>query len=388
MNGLRSCGPLAEIAARSAGSIDIRLLQPTGTSKSAFCGDRTTSMPRIDGHFILFDVPEFAAWLERTSVTRVIRLLQVHHTYSPSYDDFYRVKDHFSLLRSMERFQMVERGFAQIAQNLTTFPDGLVAVCRPFDSIPAGIKGANQYGICVENLGNFDSNQDVLSAEHRDCIVKVYAHLCRRFNLIPDSNAVQYHHWWDLTTGKRTNGTGQTKSCPGTNFFSGNSIAAAEADFIPSIRYELATLSAIAPVHAPALYSAEVTADTLNVRDLPSMAGKVGKQLKRGVEVCVFEHRNGWDRIDAANPCWVDSRFLESAGPEPTGLALYSAQVTADLLNVRSERSSSASIVQQLQRGTSVYVYEEIEGWSRIHATSPLWVDNTYLAKARTVAAL
>ncbi len=96
------------------------------------------------GKFILFDVPEFASWLDTSSFSRVIHLLQCHHTYIPSYEHFHQT-NHFDLLEAMERAHL-ERGFSEIAQNLTTFPDGSVAVCRSIDTIPAGIKGANRNG--------------------------------------------------------------------------------------------------------------------------------------------------------------------------------------------------------------------------------------------------
>lgn len=341
-------------------------------------------MREQDGKFLLFDINEFAAWLTSSSFARVIKLLQVHHTFQPDYTTFHRVKDHFSLLKSMERAQMVERGFSEIAQNLTTFPDGLVAVCRPLDNIPAGIKGANQHGICVENLGNFDANQDVMAPEHRDCILKLFSHLCRRFNLNPDCDTIQYHHWWDLNSGKRTNGSGITKTCPGTEFFSGNSLTSAQTNFIPLVVQQLSAIAAGVVPAAPSPYTAEVAVDLLNVRVRPSPSATVLKQLNRGVEVRVYEEHDRWSRIDPVSPCWVNSDFLHPATTSKTSV-LYCAQVTADLLNVRSLPSPNATIVKQLERGTVVYVYEERNQWRRVEETASLWVSSRYLA--RTLAA-
>jgi hypothetical protein len=344
-------------------------------------------MRKQDGKFILFDTPEFASWLETTSFTRIIKLLQVHHTYSPCYADFYRINDHFVMLKNMERYHMVDRGFSEIAQNLTIFPDGLVAVCRAIDTIPAGIKGANQHAICVENMGTFDANQDVMTAEQRDCIIKVYASLCRRFKLVPDSNTITYHHWFDLTTGQRTNGTGNTTTCPGTQFFSGNSVTSAEMNFIPRISQQLAVISATMPAERQQpCYSAEVAVDTLNVRALPSLSGMIVKQLARGVEVYVYEERDSWSRIDAVNSCWVNSHFLQTAVGPARIPAFYSAQVTADLLNVRSLPSLTGIVMNQLEQQTIVYVYEEHDGWSRIDSANSLWVNSSYLARARAAA--
>lgn len=285
----------------------------------------------------------------------------------------------------MERSHVVERGFSEIAQNFTTFPDGLVAVCRPIDNIPAGIKGANQYGICVENLGNFDANQDDMSSEHRDCIVTVFAHLCRRFALFPSSDTIQYHHWWDLNTGKRTNGTGTTKTCPGTQFFGGNSVAAAETNFISLVSQRIAP-RAEADISKPQhYYPAEVATDLLNVRTLPSRSGAALKQLKRGVEVNVYEDRNGWSRIDPVSSCWVSSDFLHPTASSKVS-ALYCAQVMADLLNVRSLPCSAGKVITQRERGSMVYVYEERDNWSRIDEENSQWVSSAYLARMTAAA--
>src|SRR5262249_12642125 len=162
------------------------------------------TMKETQGKFILFDLAEFGAFLGSIAVSRVIQLVQNHHTFIPSYAHF-NGSNHFERLRAMEAAHL-ERGFAEIAQNLTTFPDGTVAVCRSLDKIPAGIKGANTGGICIENLGNFDQGRDVMTAEQRATIVRVNALLCRRFNLQPNSDSIVYHHWFDLNTGERTNG--------------------------------------------------------------------------------------------------------------------------------------------------------------------------------------
>lgn len=186
---------------------------------------------RTKGKFILCTVDEFEGWLAAAGINRAIGLLQNHHTFSPAYGEF-NDSNHFALLEGMEQYHVAERGFDMIAQNLTTFPDGTVAVCRPLDRIPAGIKGANRLGICIEHLGNFNAGGDAMREAHRNSIVRLNAILCRHFGLTPSTDTIVYHHWYDLDSGARTNGAGTTKSCPGTAFFGGNSVAAAQANFI------------------------------------------------------------------------------------------------------------------------------------------------------------
>ena len=185
--------------------------------------------------FLLLDLREFELWLKGLKLKRKILLIQNHHTWLPDYSTF-NGKNHFKLLHAMERSHR-ERGFTQIAQNLTTFPNGKIAVCRPFEEIPAGIKGANSNGICIEHIGNFDKGKDHMTEAHRECIIGVNALLCEKFKLTPGTNTVVYHHWYDLTTGQRVaeSPTSNTKSCPGTNFFGGNTIAACKNNFIPLI---------------------------------------------------------------------------------------------------------------------------------------------------------
>lgn len=262
------------------------------------------------GKFILFDLMEFGNWLNSAPVNRAIRLIQNHHTYEPSYAGFNN--NHFALLKGMEDYHVKERGFSEIAQNLTTFPDGTIAVCRSLSKAPAGTKGANTGGICIENLGNFDSGKDKMTPAHRATIIKLNALLCKRFGLQPNSETIIYHHWYDLETGKRTNGTGTTKSCPGTGFFGGNKVDKAEANFIPLIAQELQGLDSREPASAGAvILTGRVRSDTLSVRTLASSRAKKIGQLDKGAVVDAYEVSNNWWRIHPRESQWVSGRFVD-----------------------------------------------------------------------------
>jgi hypothetical protein len=194
------------------------------------------------GKFILLNLSEFFEWLNKKNVIRVVKLIQNHHTLIPSYKDF-NGQNHFPLVVNMETYHMIPKpkgpGCSQIAQNLTTFPDGLIMICRDLEIMPAGIYGANSNGICIEHLGNFDTGHDTMTPEHRETIIGINALLLKKFNLKPNTDSVVYHHWYDLGTGKRTNGTGEVKTCPGTAFFGGNTTEAAGTNFIPLIAAKL-----------------------------------------------------------------------------------------------------------------------------------------------------
>lgn len=182
-----------------------------------------------NGQFLLFTREEFKEWLLNTQFTRTIRLIQNHHTYSPCYADF--DNNHFDLLIGMRGYHVNALGYADIAQNLTTFPDGTIAVCRSFEKDPAGIRGANQGALCIEHLGNFD--KEIMTEEHKRTVVFLNAVLCDRFKLTPSVSTIVYHHWYDLNTGLRPGSV--TKTCPGKLFFGGNTEADCQNNFIPLV---------------------------------------------------------------------------------------------------------------------------------------------------------
>ncbi|MFF2090197.1 N-acetylmuramoyl-L-alanine amidase [Paenibacillus sp. NPDC058174] len=196
-------------------------------------------------NFILFqNHVEFDNWLQHEKVSRTIQWIQNHHTWKPDYSNF-NGRNHFERLESMRSFHMKERSFTDIAQNLTTFPDGTIAysIKRPFNTAPAGIKGANSQGICIEHFGNFDANGDIMNDQHSEAILQLNYLLCIKFNLPIDTAHVVYHHWYstdgtrvyDFVSGKKLSGI-SAKSCPGTQFFGGNTVLDAQKNFIPKIR--------------------------------------------------------------------------------------------------------------------------------------------------------
>jgi len=191
---------------------------------------------KIIGKFILLDAAEFEQWLALQNIARKIKWVQLHHTYMPAYKHF-KVDNHFTLCQSMEAAHK-ERGFSEIAQNITIFPDGKIMICRSLNTVPAGIKGANTYGVCIENVGNFDKGNDSMTAAQRDSIVLTLKSLLKKFALAPSDQTVLYHHWFDLNTGKRIlkQGTASTKTCPGSAFFGGNTVETFKAGLLPMLK--------------------------------------------------------------------------------------------------------------------------------------------------------
>ncbi|MNS66842.1 N-acetylmuramoyl-L-alanine amidase [compost metagenome] len=203
------------------------------------------------GNFLLLERNELQAWIAQKEVTRKIDRLQVHHTWVPNYSTR-KGQDHFKCLEGM-RTSHLKNGWAATGQHFTTFEDGKVGISidRDLNRTPAGIKGANSRAVCIEHVGNFDTNGDTLSDEQKKTIVFLYALLSDKFNLPVDTEHIVYHHWYsadgtqivDLKTGKSISSKLPSKTCPGTNFFGdGNTVAAANKTLIPMIKAELNNL--------------------------------------------------------------------------------------------------------------------------------------------------
>ena len=184
-----------------------------------------------DSHNIIYEVNEqyillnklgFYKFLTDNPIKRDIRFIQNHHTWKPIYDNFHG-DNHLKLCEGMKRSHL-KRGFSDIAQNITTFPDGLIMICRSMETTPAGIKGKNTGGVCIEHVGNFDIDGDVMTQEHKDCIIWLNKELLNYFSLEANIDTVVYHTWY------------ASKSCPGTNFFGGNTKEDAQANLIPLIK--------------------------------------------------------------------------------------------------------------------------------------------------------
>jgi hypothetical protein len=191
-----------------------------------------------DGRYLLMNREEFFKWIMELKVSRTVTSIQNHHTYLPNYT-MTTGKNQIQLVKNMSNYHITKSKMADLAQHLSTFKDGLICTGRSFDIDPAGIFRFNSGSICIEHVGNFNTGGDIMTEEHRKTIVFVTATLALKFNIKVDTNKIVYHHWFLLANGGRTNGTVDderyVKTCPGTNFFSGNNEPDATKFFIPQV---------------------------------------------------------------------------------------------------------------------------------------------------------
>lgn len=180
-----------------------------------------------------YSVEEFRQYINSLNISRRICLIQLHHTYMPCYKQF-TGDNHTALQVGMRNCHIKNNGWSDIGQHFTIFPDGVIMSGRSMEKIPAGIKGANTGAICIECIGNFDLGGDVMTEVQKEAIVSAVKILLEKFRLNP-KEAIAYHGWWtasgtkigDYKKGK------SAKTCPGTDFFGGNTREAFENNLLP-----------------------------------------------------------------------------------------------------------------------------------------------------------
>lgn len=123
---------------------------------------------------------------------------QVHHTYKPNHADF-TGGNYQSLQDGMRNYHVNTRGWQDIGQHLTLYPDGMFLTGRSFNIAPAGIKGYNTGAFMIEIIGDFDKGQDKLEGKQLNAGLKVYQYLVNNCGA-----TIMFHN------------EKASKSCPGT----------------------------------------------------------------------------------------------------------------------------------------------------------------------------
>lgn len=107
---------------------------------------------------------------------RKYKWAQVHHTWKPNHADF-NGSNHQALQNGMRNYHVNTRGWQDIGQHLTLFPDGTFLTGRNFGTNPAGISGYNAGAFMIEMIGDFDKGKDKLEGKQLQAALKVYNYL-------------------------------------------------------------------------------------------------------------------------------------------------------------------------------------------------------------------
>lgn len=320
--------------------------------------------------FIKMNLAEFENWIANLRVGRTVLKIQQHHTYIPSYIHFTGF-NHFERQLAMKNHHVNQNGWADIGQHFTIFPDGEILSGRSMEKSPAGILNQNANAVCIENFGYFDSGGDTMTTIQKSTIIAVTATLCKKFNLPPNSNTIVYHHWFRLDNGVRNNGAANNKSCPGTNFFGGNTVQDFDRNFAPLVLARIGGGQIKSDATAVNKYVC-VSASSLNVRIQPnSTSAKANDRaaIKMGSILRVYDEQNNWLKISNSAQHWVSSRYT---------FEVTRATVNASSLNVRSGPGTIYPKNSSIIQGEEVFIYAEQNGWCKI-GSGERWVSKQYL---------
>jgi uncharacterized protein YraI len=320
--------------------------------------------------FKKFTIAEFEAWIAQIKVARTIRTVQQHHTYLPNYSHF-DGDNHFKVQRGMKNHHVNSNGWQDIGQHFTSFSDGTVVTGRSLETSPACIYGFNSNSVCIEHLGDFDQNKDEMSAEHQDTAIRMTAAICRKFSIAANTDKIVYHHWFNLSTGRRNDGTGKNKSCPGTHFFGGNKVEDANRNFIPKVAALLAG-KVLAEPQTKLIKYVTVTANRLNIRKGPSTSfSKVSDRQPAllGSNLRVYEIKDGWYKISSSTEHWVFGQYA---------VDVFRTTVTASKLNARSGPGTNYGRVDSFPKNRELWIEEIDGGWAKV-VFENTWVSKQYL---------
>lgn len=323
--------------------------------------------------FTKMTLEEFRTYITDLKVARTVLTVQEHHTYSPSYKLF-KGNNQFDLQKSMKNYHVNSNGWSDIGQHFSTFPDGSIVTGRSMERSPACIYGANANSVCMEHVGNFDLNGDEMTEAHKKTIVGMTAALCKKFSIPVNTDKVVYHHWYNLSTGKRNNGSGGNKSCPGTNFFGGNKVEDAQANFIPLVKAAYDGNSGGGNHEDLPQFQkyVVVTADALNIREGADISSAIScdrDPATLGSILRVFGEQNGWLQISSSAYQWVYGRYTKD---------VRRAVVNTDALNIRTGPGTNYPATTTFNKGHEVFIEKESGNWAKV-AMDDKWMSKTYL---------
>ena len=303
---------------------------------------------KTQGIITLIEKPsEIKGWLNKQSVTRKITRLQVHHTALPDYNTWEKTdkkvfsEPHFGRANSLDSYakktwnSKSANGSYQ-AQHFVVFPDGMITTGRSLNSTPIGISGWNTNAICVEIYGNFDKGQDTMTTAQKNAVIALFGELCKRFNITPSSDTIRYHAWFtsggtylgDYKAGK------SRKTCPGTNFFGGNSMAKFKANFLPAVKEYIksnkvnvepekessknsasSAISGLTNLSGSGFkkYIVKSTPNSLNGRKGAGMNYDIEIKLKKGTAVTIVAEKMNDDTkwLQTASGYWISAAYTE-----------------------------------------------------------------------------
>ena len=343
--------------------------------------------------FTKMNVNEFKSWIQKQGNYNY-NGIQIHHTYSPSYANFYKAngthEDELTRQRNMKSYHVNTNGWDDIAQHFTIFPNGAIVTGRSLSNTTAiGIRGWNYNKICIEIYGNFDKGGDVMTNEQKQAVIAVYGELCKKFNITPSISTIRCHAWF--TSGGTYLGdyssSRSAKTCPGTNFMGfGNTREAIEKNFIPLVKNYISNGSSSNSSAVATNYVVKINTDSLNIRKGPGATYSIVGELGRGEAYTIVQTQNGWGKLKSGVG-WINLAYTKrvsntTAASATVQMSNYLVKVTAYSLNVRKGPGASYDISGTVKKGEVFTITETQNGWGKLKSGAG-WISLGYTQRLK-----
>ena len=343
--------------------------------------------------FTKMNVNEFKSWIQKQGNYNY-NGIQIHHTYSPSYANFYKAngthEDELTRQRNMQSYHVNTNGWDDIAQHFTIFPNGAIVTGRSLSNTTAiGIRGWNYNKICIEIYGNFDKGGDVMTNEQKQAVIAVYGELCKKFNITPSVSTLRCHAWF--TSGGTYLGdyssSRSAKTCPGTNFMGfGNTREAIEKNFIPLVKNYINNGSSSNSSAVATNYIVKINTDSLNIRKGPGATYSIVGELGRGEAYTIVQTQNGWGKLKSGVG-WINLAYTKrvsntTAASATVQMSNYLVKVTAYSLNVRKGPGASYDISGTVKKGEVFTITETQNGWGKLKSGAG-WISLGYTQRLK-----
>ena len=343
--------------------------------------------------FTKMNVNEFKTWIKKQGNYNY-NGIQIHHTYSPSYANFYKAngthEDELTRQRNMQSYHVNTNGWDDIAQHFTIFPNGAIVTGRSLSNTTAiGIRGWNYNKICIEIYGNFDKGGDVMTNEQKQAVIAVYGELCKKFNITPSVSTLRCHAWF--TSGGTYLGdyssSRSAKTCPGTNFMGfGNTREAIEKNFIPLVKNYISNGSSSNSSAVATNYVVKINTDSLNIRKGPGATYSIVGELGRGEAYTIVQTQNGWGKLKSGVG-WINLAYTKrvsntTAASATVQMSNYLVKVTAYSLNVRKGPGASYDISGTVKKGEVFTITETQNGWGKLKSGAG-WISLGYTQRLK-----
>ena len=343
--------------------------------------------------FTKMNVNEFKSWIQKQGNYNY-NGIQIHHTYSPSYANFYKAngthEDELTRQRNMKSYHVNTNGWDDIAQHFTIFPNGAIVTGRSLSNTTAiGIRGWNYNKICIEIYGNFDKGGDVMTNEQKQAVIAVYGELCKKFNITPSVSTLRCHAWFTAsgTYLGDYSSSRSAKTCPGTNFMGfGNTREAIEKNFIPLVKNYISNGASSNSNPVATNYIVKINTDSLNVRKGPGATYSIVGELGRGEAYTIVQTQNGWGKLKSGVG-WINLAYTKrvsntTAASATVQMSNYLVKVSTHSLNVRKGPGVSYDISTTVKKGDVFTITETKNGWGKLKSGAG-WISLGYTQRLK-----